>query len=655
MAPNRRAAHNHRDSQQSLTSPPQPWFDDYGHREYQTWRAENPTHHLSYDDWKISKHVDGLALYYATLRILDESDSSDEEVELIEKKPRSRVARVQSAREPKKKVAMNGDKFLRTADSSATSSGFANPEDLSTSSKRKRKARKKYLSEEIVASDGDSPLEDNETSISVTETTTPTAPAIAINGRPKSSTRKVRRKPLSEETISPEDELDDPMAIDEAVASVVASPLPVRSAPKTPASALDSESPKKTILKLNTRKTLKKKIFSEETMFDDDTDAAGGPVDAPVMSVAKPNTNINIDSNVVVDPDKEDNASTSTASPDPANAATRRGLRTRRPAQQRPYYHDAQLFEDVEPDAGADEDSVNARPEAGSRRVSIVSFGKGGDDDLLEQLDEEAIALLSEDVEIDLIERKPKHFKGKGRAWKKEESDEDEEFTMAKKKAAKAAKAAKIKAKGKGQTTGQKKRGRPRKSVLSEDIIRDESDSNDEKPNDGSISELQTPTVSQAAPKNIKEKPRAGPLSEEIVHDDSDSATEKTLDNEGMADTPSIEVFSAGPKKRGRPRKSDQSIASKSPSCRNDDEQEHSTISYTPQGTPKSSTPKGIPAQLNAALPLVKEQDAREGVDADEHLLVGSPERPVVVSLSREKSVDGNAYEENEAKENEHE
>ena len=33
----------------------------------------------------------------------------------------------------------------------------------------------------------------------------------------------------SEETISPEDELDDPMTMDEVVTSVIASPLPLRS------------------------------------------------------------------------------------------------------------------------------------------------------------------------------------------------------------------------------------------------------------------------------------------------------------------------------------------------------------------------------------------------------------------------------------------
>lgn len=69
-------------------------------------------------------------------------------------------------------------------------------------------------------------------------------------------------------------------------------------------------------------------------------------------------------------------------------------------------------------------------------------------------------------------ERRPRHFKGKGRAWKKEESDEDGDFTATKKKSPKP--------KPQNPAETQKKRAKPRKSKLSEDFIRDDSESGEE-------------------------------------------------------------------------------------------------------------------------------------------------------------------------------
>lgn len=132
-------------------------------------------------------------------------------------------------------------------------------EDLSPSAKKKRKARKKYLvrlqlksilfaclqaqSQEIVASEES---EGAGTATPITGATTPSAPVITVNGRRKSSNRKPRKKPIvsykvnpqhrtklrikqSEETISPADEEDDPVAMNGMTTSAIASPLPVRS------------------------------------------------------------------------------------------------------------------------------------------------------------------------------------------------------------------------------------------------------------------------------------------------------------------------------------------------------------------------------------------------------------------------------------------
>ena len=92
-----------------------------------------------------------------------------------------------------------------------------------------------------MASD-EEPADEVEAATPSAEIETSAAPAIAVNGRRKSTSRKPRKKPLvsdllkanarryssfqSDETVSPEDEDDDPMDVD---APVISSPLPVRS------------------------------------------------------------------------------------------------------------------------------------------------------------------------------------------------------------------------------------------------------------------------------------------------------------------------------------------------------------------------------------------------------------------------------------------
>ncbi|KAF1946644.1 hypothetical protein EJ02DRAFT_216428 [Clathrospora elynae] len=501
MAPNGHKALGHEDARHPGINPPPCWLQKHGKDEYDAWRDEDPNHQSSYDEWKASgEHFGGLSLYYATLSIFEESDSGqDKEAKPVKAKPQPRQVRGPSVREPKKKATTNGNCLPRSAEA-APSSIIANSEDLSASAKKKRKARKKPLSEEMIESQSDSGDANGEleTAMSVAETATPKAPIITVNGQRKSSAKKSKKKPLSEETISPEDELDDSMntTIDEVVTPAAASPLPVRSAPKFPAAVPTSDPPKKShILKLSTRKVPKKKTPSEDNVLEDN----GANAPSTVTAVTKPKITVNTSATTRADDRADQGANSAAASPDPTSASaanTRRGLRTRRPAQQRPYYHDAQLFEDVEPDTGEVNSSANPSPVAPSRRVSVASLSRNIDDDLLQELDEEALALLKEGPEPD--SNRPKHFKGKGRAWKKEGSDEDEEFTTARKKAAKA------------KSQPPKKRGRPRKSGRSEETVADQSDSD-----------------------TIKRKrlpPRRSALSAEVVPDSADEGEEKDVE-----------------------------------------------------------------------------------------------------------------------------
>jgi hypothetical protein len=52
------------------------WLKRRGSDEFKNWQAENPTEHIDFKEWKGSKHVEGLSLYYAAMQIWDETDSS---------------------------------------------------------------------------------------------------------------------------------------------------------------------------------------------------------------------------------------------------------------------------------------------------------------------------------------------------------------------------------------------------------------------------------------------------------------------------------------------------------------------------------------------------------------------------------------------------
>jgi len=383
---------------------------------------------------------------------------------------------------------------------------------------------------------------------------------------------------------------------------------------------------------------------SEEMVLDEDTDngeASIAEVSRPATTFAtksKPATSNDLETDThadeAVEPEDE-------GTPDPSAANTRRGLRNRKPAQQRPYYHDAQVFEDVETE---EEVEVDSELEAVSREESLEAPPPS----------------------------KPKHFKGKGRAWKKDGSDEDEEFVTPKeKKAAKAAKAKVDREKAKAgkaraeetqditwalwdaliqdadylwnrnnpdhisnrgkqkqepQTNGsandtaqhapketpketpkqKKKIGRPKKN-LSEDTVRDDSD--DEAPQ---------ATPSQP-PKRGRGRPRKSALSSEIVHDDSDDeapamskqasppaqeaaspkeqvdlTTPPKTKSTSRPSTAKSTTEATTPKKRGRPRKSSAAITPAKSTSRaakdtEDDQSQRRSSTTTDTAEPKTT------------------------------------------------------------------
>jgi len=312
---------------------------------------------------------------------------------------------------------------------------------------------------------------------------------------------------------------------------------------------------------------------SEELVLDKNTengDAHIAEVSRPATTPA-PRSKSEFSNGIKTDTPTDEAAEALTAEGTSDAANTRRGLRNRKPAQQRPYYHDAQVFEEVET-----EQEDESEPGSSSRGQSPEAPPPS----------------------------KPKHFKGKGRAWKKDDSDEDEEFVTPKEK--KAAKVARAKAEREKarvekeandngtegditsalmdlldadqtilidrleQTNGSPKDSlkhkttkNPRKSsLLSEDLGSENNTSQ------------ATPT---RPPKRGRGRPRKSALSSEIVRDDSDDDAETPARAAGATDTNAAVNFSTPPipkstsrpstatstapattpRKRGRPRKSE--------------------------------------------------------------------------------------------------
>lgn len=77
MAPNGHTASGKRGARKSRDAQSASWLDKHGFEEYEAWKEANPDTRILYDDWKQSNQSNsGLSLYYTTLHIFEESDSS---------------------------------------------------------------------------------------------------------------------------------------------------------------------------------------------------------------------------------------------------------------------------------------------------------------------------------------------------------------------------------------------------------------------------------------------------------------------------------------------------------------------------------------------------------------------------------------------------
>lgn len=384
---------------------------------------------------------------------------------------------------------------------------------------------------------------------------------------------------------------------------------------------------------------------SEETVVDDDTDEAKATAAATpltVATVAEPNIAATTEKHTPIDASTTSHENNGTVSPDRVGesasaAATRRGLRTRRPAQNKPYSYDAEIFEDDEDEDDVvreEEIAIEPSPAVQSRRESVASLGKIYAEDHL--LDPETLAVLRGEVAMEPEEnfRRSKHFKGKGRAWKKDESDEDLEFNPSKKKARAKAQAKALLQQKQLQPGQPKRRGRPPK-ILSAEVVRDESDEDTTMMTDASPS----PPVWDAPAKKTRKPPRRSALSEAIVRDDTEEDEANGKLNEPVPTAPVPEVATPVKKRVGRPRKSEQVVEPKedavpvsytpkgTPTKSNTPKDEPK--SYTPKGEPKSYTPKGEPRQRSISVDDVESADMdisdSSEADSDDDAVTVSP------------------------------
>lgn len=253
------------------------------------------------------------------------------------------------------------------------------------------------------------------------------------------------------------------------------------------------------------------------------------------------------------------------ASPDGPGSSSRRGLRTRTPAQQRPYFHNAQVFDELVSDKPETETGAEPSPPRPKQKLRLTGLAQVSFPDLDKerQKAEEETMLISrnDDEEAEKVDdeamRDPEesqpprkaHYKGKGRAWKKTSDDEDQDYKSP------------VKVKTNQPT---RKLGRRKSSQTApeneEPAIQQQEDEKDKEQID--------PAVQSPTPKGNKKtrKPRKiSHLSEEFVRDDSDTAPEENKQSkaniepekaQSLVPTTPAQVI---PKKgRGRPRKSDQ-------------------------------------------------------------------------------------------------
>jgi hypothetical protein len=312
-------------------------------------------------------------------------------------------------------------------------------------------------------------------------------------------------------------------------------------------------------------------------------------------------------------------SNTATASPEstPSSANSRRGLRARTATQQRPYSQDARMFEEqllVDPEP---EGVAKRSPKPKPTKLAQVSYlesepetlgpkpePEDEDEDNDEMLLDHENGTIAVEAEEPTYSGRRAHYKGKGRAWKKTSEDEDEDYRSP------------LKVKGMNQP--KRKLGRRKSVPISENTIPggDELNMEEEHAAIEVVAEVKKEAGVRGTGSKVekqKRKPRKShTLSEEFVRDDSDSEiVEQNEQNPQPEQKPAI----ASPahkilKLKIRNRKSDESPPSKGTTAI-DDHSEHST----PSG--KKTTPTSQPKKMRVS--IVSRNSSPEGHGAAEN------------------------------------
>ncbi|KAF2869188.1 hypothetical protein BDV95DRAFT_114385 [Massariosphaeria phaeospora] len=404
------------------------WLQTYGTAEYALYKKGHATPHLTYDDWASSEHVLGPYLYYTTLDVWEEDTSSDDEPELEPVKPVPPVPKAHPVREPKKTVRANGDaKPLGRI--SATPSANAKTPEPAPSARKRRRSKKKFLSEETVASD-DSEDVDRPTS---------SAAAAVKPGRKQRKKQylvsvllrfglRTTDSAQSAEIIAPED-MEDSIPEDEHEEPAPAVQTLVVLSPRTTVSpqiqkkmplskeTVDPEDMDEPLYSRPNHLVKKKKVLSKETVdpedMEDEEEAA--PVSEAVSEVATTPASAVAASSVPASPD---GASTS--------SAPRRGLRVRTPAQQRPYFHHAKLFEEAESTEQVPNDNGKPLLKPPTTKLAQVSY-PDEDEDMLD-IDDDIDESSGMQPEQEVDDEPKQKAKGKAKVWKRDDEEDDHDF-----------------------------------------------------------------------------------------------------------------------------------------------------------------------------------------------------------------------------------
>ncbi|ORY12750.1 hypothetical protein BCR34DRAFT_563309 [Clohesyomyces aquaticus] len=220
----------------------------------------------------------------------------------------------------------------------------------------------------------------------------------------------------------------------------------------------------------------------------------------------------------------------------------RRTLRVRTPAQQRPYFHTAKLFEDQVEELDSDDNlMLPTKPTKPSKlRLSLVATPASDSDA------QHDVHMQDQENDYPSQPASATRSVSSGKRWKKTVDEEDDDYV----------------GKPRKQPVSAKKpipRGKSKKVPLSEELVHSDSDDDSDRVGDEDRVTMLHDIAEQQPEKKRRKKPRARkkPLSEERVHSESDEVNDHV--NGRHADT----ISRASPKKQlekprrkvGRPKK----------------------------------------------------------------------------------------------------